>query len=58
MNNNTEQDMQNTIDENYDTDWWKINKNEVNTIRLILYSVMTSSLFKPSNEEKQIFEFL
>ena len=50
--------MQNAIGEDYDTDWWKINKNEVNTIKLVLYSFMTSSLFKPTNEEKQIFEFL
>ena len=46
------------IGEDYDTDWWKINKNEVDTVRLVLYSFMTSSLFKPTNEEKKLFTFL
>ena len=46
------------IGEDYDTDWVKINKNEVDTVRLVLYSFMTSSLFKPTNEEKKLFSFL
>ena len=46
------------VDEDYDTDWWKININEVKTVRLVLYSFMTSSLFKPTNDEKEIFSFL
>ena len=46
------------LNEEYDTDWWKINKNEVDTVRLVLYSFMTSSLFSPTNEEKSLFEFL
>lgn len=46
------------INEDYDTDWWKINKNEVDTVRLVLYSFMTSSLFKPTAEERKLFEFL
>lgn len=46
------------IDEDYDTDWWKINANEVGTIKVVLYSFMVSSLFKPTDQEKQLFEFL
>ena len=46
------------IDEDYDTDWFKINKDDVITIKVVLYSFMTSSFFKPSNDEKQYFDFL
>ena len=46
------------IGEDLDTDWWKINKNEVDTVRLVLYSFLTSSLFKPTIEEKKLFAFL
>lgn len=46
------------VDEDYDTDWWKININEVKTVKLVLYSFMTSSLFRPTNDEKEIFAFL
>lgn len=41
-----------------DTDWWKINRKEVDTLRLVLYSFLTSSLFDPTNDEKKIFAFL
>lgn len=47
-----------TINHDDDTDWWKINKDEANTIRLVLYSFMISSLFKPTTDEKKFFEFL
>ena len=46
------------ITSDQDTDWWKINRSEVDTLRLVLYSFLTSSLFKPSKEEKDMFSFL
>ncbi|MEQ8409554.1 MAG: hypothetical protein RKH07_14895 [Gammaproteobacteria bacterium] len=46
------------VNEDYDTDWLKINKNEVDTVRNVLYMFFTSSLFKPSQTEKGYFEFL
>ena len=46
------------INEDHDIDWWKINKNEVDTVSLVLYSFMTSSLFTPTAEEKKLFAFL
>ena len=46
------------ITSDHDTDWWTINKKEVDTLRLVLYSFLTSSLFKPTNEEKEMFAFL
>ena len=46
------------INEDYDTDWFKINADDMVTIKVVLYSFMTSSLFKPTTEEKKYFEFL
>lgn len=46
------------ISEDYDTDWRKIGKNEVDTVRTVLYIFLTSSLFKPTAEQKSHLEFL
>lgn len=46
------------IDEDYDTDWFKINSSDVIAIKVVLYSFMTSSLFNPTAQEKEYFEFL
>ena len=46
------------IDKDTDTDWWTINKNELDIIKGVLYSFFTSSLFKPTVAERQFFQFL
>lgn len=46
------------IQKDTDTDWWKINKNEIDTVKIVLYSFLTSSLFKPTESQKEYLEFL
>lgn len=46
------------IEEEYDTDWKKFNLDEINTMKLVLYSFMISSFFSPTLQEKKLFNFL
>lgn len=46
------------IDEDYDTDWNKIQAGDFKTVKIVLYSFMTSSLFEPTVEERRCFEYL
>ena len=46
------------IDNPTDTDWNSFSKSEVNDIDEILYSVFTSSIFRPSAHEKTYFQYL
>lgn len=46
------------IDNPTDTDWNSFNKSEVNDMDEILYSVFTSSIFRPSAHEKSYFQYL
>jgi hypothetical protein len=46
------------IDSDTDTDWWEINPKEFKIIKTVLYSFFTSSLFSPSDKERELFDFL
>jgi len=42
----------------HDSDWTTFNANEINTLREILYTILTGPLFTPSQDEEVYFEFL
>lgn len=46
------------IEEDSDTDYNRFNADEVRTMKITLYSILTSSLFSPIVPEKAIFDFL
>lgn len=42
----------------HDSDWTTFNAKEINTLREVLYTILTGALFNPSKDEEAYFEFL
>ncbi|WP_139015418.1 hypothetical protein [Pseudoalteromonas sp. TB64] len=45
-------------DDKFGTDWIVFTTDRLNETFSVMYSILTSSLFKPTNTEKQYFEYL
>jgi hypothetical protein len=41
-----------------DTDWNAFQRQDFEDMRIVLYSVLTSNIFRPSRDEKAYFEYL
>lgn len=41
-----------------DTDWNNFNNEDIKTLKIVLYSFLTSSYLKPNKSEKEMFSFL
>ena len=46
------------IEHSTDTDWNAFQRRDYNDMREVLYAVFTSSIFRPSRDEREYFEYL